>query len=81
MKSLSVKLPDALAARLRRIAKERGKSASALVKEALEDYLRRPNGPDGEEPSCYELGRDIWGSLEGPSDLSTNPKYMEGFGR
>jgi len=28
-----------------------------------------------------ELAGDLIGSLEGPGDLSTNPKYMEGFGR
>ncbi len=31
--------------------------------------------------SALELAGDLVGSVEGPGDLSTNPKYMEGFGR
>ncbi|MGB0560293.1 MAG: hypothetical protein ACPGVO_00620 [Spirulinaceae cyanobacterium] len=31
-------------------------------------------------PSAYNLTRDLAGCLNGPIDLSTNPKYFEGFG-
>ncbi len=31
--------------------------------------------------SALELAGDVVGSVEGPGDLSYNPKYMEGFGR
>lgn len=31
--------------------------------------------------SALELAGDLVGCIEGPGDLSTNPKYMEGFGR
>jgi len=36
-----------------------------------------------DEPSLYnELARrGILGCFDGPTDLSTNPKHMEGFGR
>ena len=30
--------------------------------------------------SAYDLAKDVIGSLDGPEDLSTNPKYMKGFG-
>ncbi len=35
-----------------------------------------------EEPfeSAYDRAKHLIGSIEGPGDLSTNPKYMEGFG-
>ncbi|MBW4659339.1 MAG: DUF2281 domain-containing protein [Drouetiella hepatica Uher 2000/2452] len=38
--------------------------------------------PEPEKPiSVLELAGDLIGSLQGgPSDLSTNKKYMEGFG-
>ena len=37
--------------------------------------------PDSSKPSAYELAKDLAGCVEGgPTDLSTNPKHMEGFG-
>jgi hypothetical protein len=30
--------------------------------------------------TCLELARDLAGCLEGPEDLSVNPKYLEGLG-
>ena len=52
---------------------------SALVRTALEKELS-PRCSGG-EPSCFELARDLAGSIKGlPRDLATNPKYMEGFG-
>lgn len=42
---------------------------------ALEHYL------SGERPmSALELAGDLVGCGEGPGDLSTNPKYLQGFG-
>jgi len=34
--------------------------------------------PDGK--SAYDIMKDLCGVFDGPGDLSTNPKYMEGFG-
>lgn len=36
------------------------------------------NLPEAQTP--YDRIRHLSGILEGPGDLSTNPKYMEGFG-
>ncbi len=33
------------------------------------------------EPVPFERIKHLAGILEGPGDLSTNPNYMEGFGR
>jgi hypothetical protein len=33
------------------------------------------------EQSFLEAAGDLIGCLEGPGDLSTNPKYFEGFGQ
>jgi hypothetical protein len=40
-------------------------------------FLSRP------EPSTsvFDLAGSLIGSAEGPSDLSTNPNYLEGMGR
>jgi metal-responsive CopG/Arc/MetJ family transcriptional regulator len=80
MNTLSLKLPRSLSAKLDRAAKQRGQSKSELVRAALEQFL---NGalPAQQRLSALELAGDLVGCMEGPGDLSTNPKYMEGFGK
>jgi metal-responsive CopG/Arc/MetJ family transcriptional regulator len=78
MKTISLTLPDRLHAKLERIAKERDVNKAELVRAALEDFV---NGErKSETGSLLERAGDLIGCLEGPGDLSTNPKYMEGFG-
>jgi hypothetical protein len=79
MRTLSIKLPDALDADLGKLAKQRGVSKSALVQEALKAYLADKDGHKRE--SCLELAKDLWGSLVGPGDLSYNKRHLEGYGR
>jgi metal-responsive CopG/Arc/MetJ family transcriptional regulator len=75
MKTISLKLPPELGLRLERAAKKRGQTKSEVVRAALEHYL------NGERPiSALELAGDLVGCASGPGDLSTNAKYMEGFG-
>jgi len=77
MRVISLKLPDELLLQLEREAKARGVSKSQIVREGLEKALRPPKGA----PSCYDLARDLAGSVKGlPKDLAENPKYMDGFG-
>jgi len=79
MHTISLKLPDDLLADLKREAKARRVSKSALVRESLEASLRRR--PRRSAASCYDLARDLAGTIKGlPQDLASNPKYMEGFG-
>lgn len=77
MKTLSLKLPDALALRLATKAQQ-GQSKSALVRTVLEAALDDKSVPRG---SCLDLAGDLVGCLQGPGDLSVNKKYMEGFGK
>lgn len=79
MKTISLKLPDPLNRRLEIMAKRQRVSKSEVVRVALENYL---NGGQAEPRpiSALELAGDLVGCCEGPGDLSTNPKYMEGFG-
>jgi hypothetical protein len=78
-KTISLKLSAELLARLEEESVERDMTKSAVVRECLEqsfDTVRI-----GEKPSCYDLSRDLEGSIKGlPKDIATNPKYMEGFG-
>lgn len=79
MKTVTVKVPDELHARLDALAKQRGQTKSDLVREALELFLNNM-GETRPAPSALELAGDLVGSIEGPGDLSTNPKYLKGLG-
>jgi hypothetical protein len=71
---------------LAEVAQRSGKSWSEVLQEALKRYLAavpasKRNGEENQ--SWYDsLSRHgLVGCLHGgPPDLSTNPKYMEGFG-
>jgi len=79
MKTLSLKLPESLFAKLTSVAKERGESRSALVREAIETFMARDNNiPKG---SCLDLSKDLVGCVNGPADLSFNKKRMRGYGQ
>ena len=79
MKTLSLRLPEALDAQLTALARERGVSRSALARQAIEGLV---NGNGGKPAvSCYDLTKNLAGCFDGPPDLATNKKYMEGFGK
>lgn len=77
--------PD-LERRVEELARVSGMDPMDLVREALDDYVARcGNGSapvEGETLFDRAKRAGLIGCLKGtPSDLSTNPKYMEGFGR
>ena len=80
MVPLSVRVDRWVKQGLEAEALEKGFSVSEIVRDALTAYVRRREC----EESCSDLARRL-GILgvykDGPSDLSTNPEYMEGFGR
>jgi len=79
MRTLTCKIPEKLAAQLDALARTERRSKSAVVREALENRLKaqRQRG----QVTAYDLAKHLCGSIKGgPSDLATNPKYMEGFG-
>lgn len=75
MKTITVKLPEALAAWLSRRARELNRPQSELVREALQRVSEGASGV-----SCHDLFSDVCGVIDGPKDLSTNPKHLAGFG-
>lgn len=77
MGTLTVKLPAPLEAQLEAAVRKRGQRKSALVREAIERFLA---DPDNGKISVLDLLIDLKGSGAGPRDLSTNPKYMRGYG-
>ncbi len=79
MKTLTLKLPEILEARLNTFARKKGLSRSEIVRRALMEYFSRDNASN--TGSFLDLSRDLAGSIEGPVDLSTNKSYMEGYGK
>jgi hypothetical protein len=76
VKTITVKLPETLAAWLAQRARELGRPKSELVREALQ---RASDGSIG--ANCHDVLSDICGVVDGPKDLSTNPKYFADFGK
>jgi hypothetical protein len=79
MRTITLKLPDGLAARVSAAVRRRGVTTSALVRAALEERLGPEN--DHRPGSCLDLALDLRGSLEGPTDLSSNRVRLKGYGR
>jgi predicted DNA-binding protein len=81
---ITIRIPQELGGRLRHRSRIKGQTESDLVREALETYLGYSNG----ERSAFELAEEagLIGSI-GPGrrspakDLSTNPRYLNGFGK
>ena len=76
VKTITVKLPEPLASWLSRRARELGRSQSELVREALD---RARNGEGGQ--AVHDLVADNCGTIDGPTDLSTNPRHFDRFGK
>jgi hypothetical protein len=81
MKTLTVRLPEALVAQINAESRERGISRSDLVRERLR--ARPPSGRSRPEPLDGIL--DLIGSVDGlPADLSVRKKHYlnaTGYGR
>ena len=75
-------MPERLSAKLDRRARQRGVSKSVVTREALESALADVDGDTIKgPPTSFELMRNGAGCCEAEStDLSTNPKHLEGFG-
>jgi hypothetical protein len=79
MKTLSLKVPATLNERLEELAKETRRSKSMIIRMAIEEYQRR--GRRAQPKSFLVQARDLAGSVGGPADLSTDRKYLKGYGR
>jgi hypothetical protein len=83
MSTLTIELPDDLAARLEAASAQTHVPPAQLVRAALEKALPAPVADwPADGPSAYDLMKDGFGCVStGIGDLSTNPKHMEGYGR
>lgn len=75
MRTVSFKLPEQLDDALSDLARRRRSSRAALVREALEALTAN------ECHSVTTIVDALVVPLDGPVDLSTNPKHMSGYGK
>jgi predicted transcriptional regulator len=75
MRTVSFKLSERLDDALSDLARRRKSSRSALVREALEALAK------GKRRSVTAAVDELVAPVEGPADLSTNPRHMGGYGR
>ena len=76
MPTVTVKMSEVQFAALEREARARRTSKAHLLREA---FLRARDNPKAD--SAYDLIADLVGSVKGPVDLATNPKFMRGYGK
>ena len=76
---MTVRVGKGLKLQLEDEAREKGVSPSEVVRQALEEHMRQRRPAE----TCYDIAKrlGIIGVFKDcPSDLSTNPAHMEGFG-
>lgn len=78
MKVITLKLPEPVDRELQALAERRRTSKSTLIREALDGYLARAILT--ENGSFLDQARDLAGCVEGPEDLSTSERHLEGCG-
>jgi hypothetical protein len=81
MNTLTIKIPASLEQELLRMSEQTHLSKSELVRRALAAYIKQG---DAETPFVSALDRagDLVGCFSGgPSDLSSNAAYLDGFGQ
>lgn len=66
--------------KIKTLAKREGISAKEAIMQLVDDALRRKKLDVPKDSFLYGIEHLI-GSIQGPGDLSTNPKYMEGYGK
>lgn len=69
--TMTVKLDAPLERALRSRCASLGRSASAVIRDALESYLAQTAVP---APSAYALGSDLFGLHAGPENLASDRK-------
>ena len=82
MRNVPIKLPDGLDRQLTAIAKQQRTTRSRVLRQALEAFINENRKtPPRTRQTIGMLAADLIGSVEGPGDLTTNPKYMADYGK
>jgi len=79
MKTVSLKMPEDMEMELSEVARRTGRSKSHLVRMALSEFLPRRSRSSAR--SLFARAADLAGCIAAASDLSTNKRRMQGYGR
>ncbi len=80
VKWFGMKLKPEEKKKIERLAERKGVSQKEAVMEAVNKEAEEE--PIVAEPGSFlDRNRDLFGAGKGPGDLSTNPKYMKGYGK
>lgn len=79
MKTLTLRLDEALYAKVLSLSKRRKVTRSEVVREALALCFEKDNGSS--QGSAFEVAHDLAETVAGPADLSVNKIHLKGFGR
>ena len=81
MNTLTIKIPPALEQALLQMSEQAHLSKSEVVRRALETYMGQRTAHAGFVSALDQAG-DLVGCFDGgPADLSTNPAWLDGFGK
>lgn len=81
MQTLSMKVTEDLNRTLSDLARQRGISKSALIREAITELVARERPGRPASGSFLAAAEDLAGCVDGPEDLSTNVEHLAGYGR
>lgn len=79
MDTLTLKIPDVIKEKLKTYSRLKGLSRSEIVRNALLEYFDKDELE--KQGTFYDLAKDLAGSINGSSDLSTNKEYLSGYGQ
>ncbi len=79
MPTVTIKLSAAEHAKLKATAARRRTSKSAVLREAFAQQSAAGRG--SATGTLWDKIGHLAGSINGPGDLSTNPRYMESYGK
>ncbi|MCA1964965.1 MAG: hypothetical protein LDL31_13550 [Prosthecobacter sp.] len=77
----TIDVPDDLYRRVKAKTALQGRAIREVTVELYQRWLEQEDAPAKPAVSAYEMMKEYCGKYNsGVSDLSTNPKHMEGFG-
>jgi len=79
MKTITLRLPETLEMQLNAYATARGISRSEILRQALAEYISKAG--TAKPDTLLELTKDLAGSVQGPSDLSSNKEHLDNYGK
>ena len=79
MNTLTLKIPEVIKEKLKTYSRRKGISRSAIVRNALIEYFEKDEFD--KHGTFFDLAKDLAGSVQGTSDLSSNKDHLSGYGQ